>query len=411
VIEYAVQMTEFPQQALLDGVLRRGELTPDHVAALADRVAAFHAAAPAAPASAPFGEPDLVFQPLRDNFVTLEPRLDDPAEQARLAALRDWSIARFRELHDLIVARKADGRIRECHGDLHLGNLLLLDGVPTPFDCIEFNPGLRWIDVLSDLGFLAMDLVEHGADDYAWRLVNRYLEVTGDYAGMPLLPFYQVYRALVRAKVAALRAAQEGHDNAELHRYLAFAERFTETRRPWLVLMHGLSGSGKSYVSEHLAARLGAVRVRSDVERKRLAGVPLFAPADEARKAALYGAEMNAQTYTRLETLAGYLLDSGVPAIVDAAALHREQRARFAALAARKAVPFAIVATEADAHLLRERLTARAAGEPSDADIAVLERQFAGREPLDEAEVQHAVTAGALGTDELCKALEKLGIK
>ncbi|HEY5791078.1 MAG TPA: phosphotransferase, partial [Gammaproteobacteria bacterium] len=239
-LEYAVQMVQFPQQALLDRVLARGELTAAHVDALAAAVAAFHADAPVSGPDRPYGEPDLVFQPVRENFVQIDPLLDDPAERARLSRLRDWSVNRFHELREALLRRKAGGRVRECHGDLHLGNLLLDGGGVSAFDCLEFSPPLRWIDVASDLAFLLMDLAEHGADAFAARLLDGYLARSGDYGLLAVLPFYLVYRALVRAKVAAIRLGQGGADAGELHAYLALAERLRRPPAPCLLATHGL---------------------------------------------------------------------------------------------------------------------------------------------------------------------------
>ncbi|MDX1594699.1 MAG: phosphotransferase, partial [Gammaproteobacteria bacterium] len=228
--EFAVRMVQFPQEALLDRVLTRGALTGRHVDALARMIAAFHAVAAVAGDDRPHGEPDLVFHPVRENFVQIDPLLDEPVERARLERLRDWSIQRYHASRGLLVERKAGGFVRECHGDLHLGNLLLDGEGVTAFDCLEFSPALRWIDVQSDLAFLLMDLVEHQANPFAHRLLDGYLAESGDYGGLALQPFYQVYRALVRAKVAAIRGAQAGADGTELHAYLGLADRLRQPR-------------------------------------------------------------------------------------------------------------------------------------------------------------------------------------
>lgn len=410
--EYAVRMVEFPQAALLDRVLARGELLPAHADAIAALVADFHARAAVAGPDLPYGEPDLVFRPVRENFVQVDPLLDAPAERARLARLRDWSIARYRELHDLLVARKADGRIREGHGDLHLGNLLLDGEAVAAFDCLEFDPALRWIDVHSDLAFLLMDLVEHGADALAHRLLDAYLARGGDYAGLALQPFYQVYRALVRAKVAAIRLAQSGDDAAELHAYLALADRLRRPRRPFLLLTHGLSGSGKSHVAGRLVERLGTIRLRSDVERKRLLGRSAESTTPEAERARVYDAAMTQRTYARLAELARTVIGAGYPAVVDATFLERGRRHSFAQLATELHVPFAILDLRADDDLLAERVAARTATghDPSEADLAVLSRQKAHAEPLAEDETAVAIDGADPDLDGLVATLRERGI-
>ncbi len=377
--EYAVRMVEFPQESLLDHALKDGALDAARVDAIARLVADFHAGAEIAAADSPYGEPDLVFRPVRENFEQIDPLLDDPPERARLERLRDWSINRYDELRELLTERKSRGWIREGHGDLHLGNMLLLDDEIAAFDCLEFSPALRWIDVQSDLAFLLMDLAEHGAQSHAHRLLDAYLARGGDYAGLRLQPFYQVYRALVRAKVAAIRLGQGGGDPSVLHDYLALAERLRQPPRPCLLITHGLSGSGKSHVAGELVERLGAVRLRSDVERKRLLGREAESATAEGDKATVYGTEVSDRTYQKLAELACTVVEAGYPVIVDATFLERERRDAFAALATELGVPFAILDVQADDELLEARVAARArtGRDPSEADLAVLELQRA----------------------------------
>jgi aminoglycoside phosphotransferase family enzyme/predicted kinase len=413
-IEYAVRMVQFPQAALLDRVLAAGDLSPARVDAMARAIADFHAGAAVASPEQPYGEPDLVFQPVRENFIQVDPLVEAPVERARLERLRDWSINRYQELQDILRKRKDDGWIRECHGDLHLGNMLLDGDAVTAFDCLEFSPALRWIDVQSDLAFLLMDLAEHGADRLARRLLDGYLARTGDYGGLALLPFYRVYRALVRAKVAAIRLAQAGGNSGELHDYLALAERLRRPRQPFLLITHGLSGSGKSHVAGALVERLGAVRLRSDVERKRLLGRDADSATPDADKAAVYGDQLTARTYDRLETLAHTVLDAGTPAIVDATFLKRGQRAAFAALADALRVPFAILDVATPEPVLAERLALRArdGDDPSEADLEVVALQRAAAEPLgdDERARTVLVDGSALDADRLLEQLSRLAI-
>ena len=410
--EYAVRMVEFPQQALLDHALR--DAAPDAIPSesIARLVADFHAGAEVATAQAPHGEPDLVFQPVRENFVQIDPLLDDPAERARLARLRDWSINRYHELHAFLATRKAEGWVREGHGDLHLGNMLLLDGEVAAFDCLEFSPALRWIDVQSDLAFLLMDLAEHGAEGSANRLLDAYLARGGDYAGLRLQPFYQVYRALVRAKVAAIRLAQHGGDAADLHAYLALADSLRRPRQPWLLITHGLSGSGKSHLAGRLVERLGAIRLRSDVERKRILGRDAESATAEDEKSTVYGSESTTRTYARLAGLARTLVEAGFPALVDATFLRRDQRSAFAELAAALRVPFAVLDVRTDHALLQTRIAARArqGSDPSEADLAVLERQRAAREPLTADEPSVSVDGSAPDLDPMLHDLAEMGI-
>src|SRR3569833_1320034 len=207
-LEYAVKMREFPQDAQLDRVLARGELRRTHIGALAEHLADVHRRAAVAAADSGYGTAENVWQPMSQNFAQIRPRLRSLEALELLERVQRWSEERYAALHELLTQRRRDGYIRECHGDAHLGNIVLLDDRPVLFDCIEFNPNLRWIDVISESAFLTMDLHDRGRDDLAHRALNDYLQASGDYAGLHLLRFYQVYRALVRAKVACLRCAQ-----------------------------------------------------------------------------------------------------------------------------------------------------------------------------------------------------------
>jgi len=290
--------------------------------------------------------------------------------------------------------------VRECHGDLHLGNIALIDGVPTPFDGIEFNEALRWIDVMSEIAFLVMDLHDRRLPRLAYRFLSAYLEDTGDYAGLAVLRFYLVYRALVRAKVACIRVHQQGlpaEDRRRAEReyleYLRLGRGLALEPRRALIIMHGLSGSGKTTVAQYLLETRGAVRIRSDVERKRLAGFEAGARTGSALGAGIYAAGLTARTYERLANLSRAILAAGYPAIVDATFLARAQREAFAALARDMELPFAIAACEAPEAVLRERVASRERGatDASEAGLNVLEHQLATWEPLSDAERRNCV--------------------
>ena len=400
-LEYAVKMREFPQDAQLDRVLARGELRRTHIGALAEHLADVHRRAAVAAADSSYGTAENVWQPMSQNFAQIRPRLRSRAALELLDRAERWSEERYAALHELLTQRRRDGYIRECHGDAHLGNIVLLDDRPVLFDCIEFNPNLRWIDVISEIAFLTMDLHDRGRDDLAHRALNDYLQASGDYAGLHLLRFYQVYRALVRAKVACLRCAQsDGDERARtelLQRalaYLRLALRFTEGAPTPLMITHGLSGSGKTTVTDTVLESQGALRLRSDVERKRLFGLAADARTLSALDSGLYSADASTRTYQHLATLAEMVIGAGFPALIDATFLKRVQRDVFRALAERLHVPFVILDCSAPASLLRERVTTRAAEarDASEATIAVLERQLQQCEPVSEEEARHILT-------------------
>jgi hypothetical protein len=387
-IEYAVKMREFPQAALLDRVAARGELRIGLMDELAATVARFHAAVERAGPGTAFGTPAEVIAPARQNFEQIRALVEDPDGRAALGRLAAWTEREFARLGDAFAARKRDGFVRECHGDLHLGNLIALDGVPLAFDCIEFNASFRWIDVMNEVAFLVMDLADHGLVGHAWRFLNAYLAETGDYAGLGVLRFYLVYRAMVRAKIAALRAhqlpegaAERGRVERESRAYLGLAEAFSALDRRALVITRGLSASGKTAFARLLVEEIGAISMRSDLERKRLHGLAADARTGSPVGGGIYTPEATARTYERLRELARVCAEAGFPAVVDAAFLARADRDAFRALARRLGVPFAIAACEAPESVLRERIGSRA-GDASEATLQVLAHQLTTADPL-----------------------------
>lgn len=399
-IEYAVKMRRFPATAQFDDMLARGELEAAHLDAVAQKIALFHRQAEIAAPDSPFGTPDAVHQPVRQNFTQIRPALDNTDDLARLESLRAWSERAFQRLSITFGQRKRQGDIRECHGDLHLGNLAWFEGAATPFDCLEFNENLRWVDVISEVAFLVMDLHDHGQPELAWRLLNGYLEHSGDYAGLAVLRYYLVYRALVRAKVAALGGTQPVLNGAALARcreYLVLAESFTRPAAPFLLITHGLSGSGKTTLSGQLAAHLGAIRIRSDIERKRLFGLEGMARSGSPLDGGLYSPQGHRLTYQHLAELAKSTLEAGWPVIVDAAFLQRTERQAFYKLAQNLGADYAILDLRAPPDVLRQRVAQRekSGNDASEATSAVLEKQLTYDETLDEEEYRHALVIDA----------------
>jgi aminoglycoside phosphotransferase family enzyme/predicted kinase len=393
-LDYAVKMRQFPPDATLDRLDAAGQLTAQHVEAIATTLAHFHRTGCArADAASPWGEPDAIWQPVAQNFAQIAPHLRDDDAAARLSRLAEWSAAEHARLAPLMAQRKRDGYVRECHGDLHLGNLAWVDGRLVVFDCIEFNPALRWIDIMSEVAFCFMDLVHRAHQDWAFLFLNLWLEGTGDYAGLALLRYYAVYRALVRAKVALLRAAQAPGDTGAALAYLDLAAQLCRVPALTLSITHGLSGSGKTTATRRLIERDHAVRMRSDVERKRLAGLDALAKSGSAIGSGLYGSDQTQRTYAHLAQLADAVLAAGWPVIVDATFSKRWQRALFRDLARRRGVPFRILDFDLPVAILAERVAqrARAGGDASEADLAVLARQIATQEPLDDTERQDVV--------------------
>jgi hypothetical protein len=291
-----------------------------------------------------------------------------------------------------IAERGAQGYVRECHGDLHLGNIALIGDEATPFDGIDFDPSLRNIDVMDEVAFLFMDLLHHQRIDLAYRFLNAYLEQTGDYAGVELLDLYCTYRATVRAKVCAIRANQSAHEQSpDTANYLALARACLAPRRPRLLITHGLPGSGKSTFAQTAQERLGAIRLRSDVERKRLFGLSALANSRTGQD--IYSAEATRRTYAHLQATARKLLSAGQSVIVDAAFLKESERKMFRDLAQELHTPFAIVSMQADDATLHERIRQRQAlsNDASEADISVLAKLKTVEEPISPPETPYTL--------------------
>jgi len=418
-IEYAVHMRRFARTAMMDSMLERGEITPAHIDKLASVIADFHNALPPAAADSPYCATTEIEKAAEQNFAPLPQLLGAPGDQTMLEAVRQASVLEFAACLPLFRQRAAAGYVRECHGDLHLGNIVLLDDIPTPFDCIEFSAALRWIDVISEISFTIMDLLRRGRPQLAWRLLNAYLENTGDYRGCGVLRFYLGYRAMVRAKIAAIRANQRGarmkNELKSCRSYLRLASSCLTRRRPALIITHGLPGCGKSTFAQIALERLGAIRIRSDVERKRLFGLAALADSKAQTGADIYSMDATRRTYARLHELARGVLAAGFPVIVDAAFVLHAEREGFSALAQEMAVPFVIASVQADAAVLAERLALRSrqGNDPSEADIAVMQKLQLVQEPLRDRERAAAVTfinngnvAALRSADEAWKMLD-----
>ncbi|MDM7952979.1 MAG: AAA family ATPase [Cyanobium sp. CZS 25K] len=417
-LELAVRMRQFPQSALLPAVLERHGLSVAQLERLADDLAAFHAAAAVARPDDSYGQPELVRAPAMANLDVLE--ANSRAPEREVLALRQWTVACCERLRPTFALRRTQGRIRECHGDLHLGNMLLQGEHIRVFDCLEFSPELRWIDVISDLAFLVMDLEHRDRPDLGAVLLNRWLGRCGDYAGLLTWRWYRVYRSLVRAKVCALRLRQPDLGTGEstllqqdLERYLLGARRATTSPVPALVITHGVSGSGKSHRSRQLCRRQGWVQLSSDVERKRLFGA--WGQGDgPPLQGDPYRPEVSAMLYERhLPEQAGRILAAGLSVVVDATFLQREQRQRMEELARRCEAPFLILGCFTSPDQARRRIEERWShgGDPSDADGAVLEGQLRTMQPLDERERDRCleVADGLTAESLIARVAERLG--
>lgn len=400
VIEYAVKMQEFSQDSLFLELLKNRKVTEHHMDQLAELIANFHQATDVAAADNIFGTPEHVHAPVVQNFDQILPLLKDDEDKAQLERLRVWSDRQYNLHYDLLQQRKNNGFIRDCHGDLHLGNIILFAGRPVLFDRIEFNDDFRWTDVIADVAFLAMDLDYQGAFILGKRFLNHYFNLTGDYAGLAVLPYYQAYRAIVRAKVTLFNLLQSGLTEDQQHKireqyrkFMDLAEHYTKQHTPSLIITCGLAGSGKSTVSRMLVERIAAYQVRSDIERKRLFNLPVTAQLNSDVNAGIYDPAVTQRVYNRLADCAQTIIRAGYTAIVDAAFLLRTPRDFFHNLANDLRVPFLIVFCKIPHEELEARIIKRREEQkdPSEARLDILAMQHQVIEPLDEKEQANAL--------------------
>ena len=390
-IDYVVKMKRFPTRTLLSVQLEQRRLRRAQIDRLAGWVAGDHGGAPRLCVEEPYSRPEEMLQSVLTVLTQLQAL--DPAQPT--TDLRAWFELQARALVPHWRRRRESGCVRELHGDLHLENIVQWGDTLAAFDCIEFDPRLRWIDVMRDLAFLTMDLRARGRPDFAWRLLNAYLEATGDYDGLRVLRFHEAERAAVRALVARLKSKAAAPGSTSLRPdYLALARELCEPMDARLLITHGVSGSGKTAVSQALLECTGAIRLRSDVERKRLFGLSALQHSGRvALRDGLYGKEATDRTYEQLRCLARAALEAGWRVIIDAAFLRRDQRDAFRALADEMGLPFTILDCTAQPETLLERVRLRsaAAKDASDADERVLERQLASYEPLGADELRNAL--------------------
>ena len=388
VLDTALKMRRFEQSELLSELVSNNHLTAEMIKELGHHLAQFmQGLLPLSASRLKHHRPtiDWLTESL-DELAALKPDL-----HTEIQSVRRWANTEHRRLQRLINQRQRQGFYRDGHGDLHLANLVRFEGHVMAFDALEFNADLRQIDIMGDIAFTFMDLLAFGRADLAWMLMNAWCEHTGDYAGLRLLRYYALYRAVIRAKVAALSGGKSGNSadstsdntsgNTSNHqhvpcRYWSLASKLIAVPNPpRLILLTGLSGSGKSTVAAELAKHLSAIRLRADVIRKQLF-VDAITHPDK-----LYSAKATRATYTELARLTKMLLSENLTVIVDATFLSQAHVDRFDKLAKHFSIKPHILACHAPVPELRRRIEQRAklGGDPSDATLAVLEQQLASQ--------------------------------
>lgn len=400
VTDYALKMVQFDQHDLFDQRLKQGDFNPQWMDQLAETVADFHSSAETGPKINHYGNPEFLLHHILENLSIAGQQQSLDQSDTPLDHLTAMSRKRFKQLHAKLKERQQHGYIRDCHGDLHLKNITLYNGLPTPFDCIEFSDEFRMIDTMSDVAFLIMDCDSMGRSDLGYRFLSRYLEQCGDYTGLALLPLYLSYRAGVRAKVSCLLANELREDgisnrteteNAlyQASHYLSLAKQYlSNQQKPELIVIAGLSGSGKSHLSLLALEHSKAIIIRSDATRKRI--------ANDHPQLPMYGNEMHKLTYQAMIDAAATTIKAGLPVILDATFLHPDSRESVDKLAARENAPFTFYWLDINDETLRERVRLRSQHgvDISDADIQVLEQQLSRYKRPDEPYIRYVDNSG-----------------
>ncbi|MEB3358491.1 MAG: AAA family ATPase [Synechococcales bacterium] len=399
-VEYTVKMRQFPQEAILSQMFDRGELSAELLERLAKVIADFHLRSPTNPEILSYGQPQRVREAFDENYEQTLAYIGGPQTQVQFDETRAYTDRFFAEKAALFEARIQQNWIRECHGDLHLNNICLWHDELMLFDCIEFNKPFRFVDVMFDIAYIVMDLEVGQRRDLSTRFLNTYVEQTGDWDGLAILPIYVSRQTYVRAKVTsfllndpAISAVEKekAHKRAALYYHLAW--QYTQRQQGQVILISGLSGAGKSTTARHLAAQIGAIHIRSDAVRKHLAGIPLVQRGDDS----LYTPEMTEKTYHRLQELGIKLAAEGYSVILDAKYDRPQRRVAVQAQAEAHGLPYHVLYCDAPADVRRSRLQFRT-GDVADATADLVASQYF--EPFTADEQPHVQRLDATQTVE-----------
>ncbi|HEY9625879.1 MAG TPA: AAA family ATPase [Coleofasciculaceae cyanobacterium] len=407
IADYTLKMQQFPQDGLLANLHRQGKLTEPLLQELAKTIAQFHAQVSTNDYIRGFGEPARVREAIDENFEQTAQYIGRAQTQTQFDETRAYNDRLFAEHSELFIERMQHDRIRECHGDLHLDNICLWNDRLWLFDCIEFNEPFRFVDVMYDIAYIIRDLEASDRSDLSTLFLNAYIEQTGDWEGLQVLPFYVNRQAYVRAKIVsfllddpAIAEAEKEEARKTAARFYKLAWQYSQPRQGQLTLMCGLSGSGKSTTARQLACRTNAIHIRSDAVRKHLGGIPLH----QRGSGDLYSTEMTQKTYKRLLELGLLLAQQGYAVILDAKYDRYALREPVLAAAQAHNLPLQIIHCDAPSELLRSRLQQRT-GDIADATADLLPKQFL--EPFSPAELPYVKTLDT--TRPIQELMQELG--
>ena len=398
-VDYAVKMRQFGQDQLFSQLIEGDRLSSDDLVKLGQVVAAFHRNTQTNDRIQAFGRVEKIKAAFNENYQQTRafignPQGDDLQTEQQWQETKAFSDRFFRDHRSWFEQRQYQGKIRECHGDLHLRNICYWQGEIQLFDCIEFNEAFRFVDVMYDVAFTVMDLEARQRSDLATIFLNTYLEETGDWEGAKVLSLYLSRQAYVRSKVQSFLAVDPQLSSSEREAashtatlYYQQAWQYTQPKQGRLFLMSGLSGSGKSTVARALAPAIAAIHLRSDAVRKHLAGMPLMETGD----ATLYTPAMTQKTYERLINLGVSLARQGYAVILDAKFDRLHWRGKALEAAQEANIPITILHCTAPVEVLRDRLQQRQ-GDVSDATVDLLAQQQATTEPFTPEELAYVTT-------------------
>lgn len=384
IVDYAVHMKRLPLDRMLKVLLARDEMTDGTMEAVAGKIAQFHRTAQTGGAIDEMGTIRTIRHNNEENFAQTEKYIDVTIPAYQHSFIREY-VERFLDVHKLLLEKRvAQHKIRDCHGDLHLEHICIADDIIV-FDCIEFNERFRFADVAAEVAFLTMDLDYNGYHRHSDVFERSYLNESGDTDMTALLNFYRCYYAYVRGKVTGFRLDQKELPDHELEAIKQMASKYFDLaytyaarlEKPALILTAGLIGSGKSYQARHLAQRLGAEIIRTDVLRKEMLNI---APAEkhfDAFGKGIYTADISGKTYERAMILSAEKIRQGKPVIIDASFRSRSDRAMAVDLAARLQVPYYVIECVCPDDTVKARLEKRKQDKdnPSDGRWEILQDQ------------------------------------
>ena len=388
IIDYMLKMRQFPQDCLFLQLFKAGKLTESHLEDLGKVVADFHQNTKTNDYIRRFGDIEVIKKSIDENYQRTQRYIGIVQTQKQYDETKQFTDDYFTSRKEIFEQRKKQDKIRECHGDLHLKNICLWNNKIQLFDRIEFNEEFRFVDVMFDVAFTVMDLEARNRPDFSNIFLNTYLENTGDWEGLQVLPIYLSRQAYVRAKVNSMllddpdvSAAEKQEARQTATNYYQLAWQYTQQHQGQIILMSGLSGSGKTTVAKYLGKHIQGILIRSDAVRKHLAGIPLTESGGDD----LYGQTMTHQTYHQLINLGQLLARQGFAVILDATFDRHLWRQEVMDMVEKNNLPLTILHCEAPLEILRDRLAQRS-GDISDATPRLLQQQQTNREPFNDHE-------------------------